>query len=143
MQHEDTEIQPQQFAVASEAGWHFLQGVWLEVYAFDTLYRSGFFDDVRCNVQLKDAPGELDVVLARKAVLGICEAKFGAKLSIVMSRLRALKETLAGVYGKIFYVTARDRATNDMKNLARVYGVTSIITGPELPHIAEKIQECM
>jgi hypothetical protein len=135
--------QPQQFAVVSEAGWHFLKGTWLEVYAFDTLYCSCFFDGVRCNVHLKGAPGELDVVLARNASLGICEAKFGAKLSIIMSRLRALKETLAGVYGRIFYVTARAKVTKDMENLARVYGVTRVITGPELPHIAELIRERM
>jgi hypothetical protein len=113
------------------------------VYAFDRLYRSGHFDDVRCNVQLKGAPGELDVVLTRNAALAICEAKFGARLSITMSRLRALKDTLAGVYGRIFYVTARASVTRDMTNLARVYGVTGVITGPDLPHIAERIRERM
>lgn len=135
--------QPEQFAMVSETGWHFLKGTWLEVYAFDKLYRSGYFDDVRCNVQLKGAPGELDVVLTRDASMAICEAKFGAKLSITMSRLRALKDTLAGVYGRIFYVTARDRVTKDMENLARVYGVTGIIAGPDLAHIAERIRDRM
>lgn len=135
--------QTEQFAVVSETRWHFVKGTWLEVYAFDTLHQSGYFDDVRCNVRLRGAPGELDVVLTRNASMAICEAKFGAKLSITMSHLRALKETLAGVYGRIFYVTARDRVTKDMENLARVYGVTGIIAGPDLPHIAERIQDRM
>ncbi len=131
------------YAVVNESDWHFLRGAWLEVYTFDALHRSHYFDDVRCNVQLRGAPGELDVVLTRNASMGICEAKFEAKLSITMSHLRALKETLAGVYGRIFYVTARDRVTKDMANLARVYGITAIIAGPDLPRIAELIQERM
>jgi len=131
------------YAVVNESDWHFLRGAWLEVYTFDALHRSHYFDDVRCNVQLRGAPGELDVVLTRNASMGICEAKFEARLSITMSRLRALKETLAGVYGRIFYVTARDRVTKDMANLARVYGITAIIAGPDLPRIAELIQERM
>jgi hypothetical protein len=135
--------EPRQFAVISETGWHFLKGTWLEVYAFDTLYQSDYFDDVRCNVQLRGAPGELDVVLIRNASMAICEAKFEAKLSIIMSHLRALKDTLAGVYGNTFYVTARDRVTKDMTNLAHLYGVTRVIAGPDLPRIEDLIREHM
>jgi hypothetical protein len=135
--------EPEHLAVTTEEAWHFLKGTWLEVYAFDALHQSGYFDDVRCNVMLRDAPGDLDVVLTRNASMAICEAKVGAKMSIVMRSLRALKESLAGVYGRTFYITARAQAGKDLRESARLYGISAIIAGPDLPRIAEVIQRHM
>lgn len=138
-----TGIQTGLYLVPTEDHWHFLQGAWLEVYALGALTRSGEFSDVQSNVKLSGSDIELDIVLTRNASLAICEAKVGAKMSITMSRLRALKEMLAGVYGKTFYLTARDQITSDMKQAVRDFGVTKAICGPELPNIAEIIKSHM
>ena len=123
----------------SSPAWHFLKGGWLEVYALNALKTSGYFDDVQGQVTLQKSDIELDVVLTKNAGLAICEAKMGAKLSITMSKLRALQEAMAGVYGKTFYLTAAEQVTSDMRTNARVYGVSRIITASELPDISSII----
>lgn len=136
-------VQTNSYLIPTEELWHFLQGGWLEVYAFWALSISNEFPDVQSNVKLSGSDIELDIVLTRNASLAICEAKVGAKLSITMSRLRALKEILAGVYGKTFYLTASEQITSDMKQAVRDFGVTKAICGPELPNIATIVKSLM
>jgi hypothetical protein len=128
-------------AIVTPAQFNFLSGGWLEVFTFHQLKTSGYFDDVRANVKLENTRGELDIVLTARAALGICECKFGATTSLILGKLRGLKDALGGTYGRTFYITARDSLTDDIQNLVQLYGVTSVFTAGDLPHLAEKIVE--
>ncbi|HIE28176.1 TPA: DUF1887 family protein [Candidatus Poribacteria bacterium] len=130
-----------QISIDSEEKWKFLNGGWLEVYTFHTLKNSGLFDNVRANVVLKGSDVEHDVILTCRATLAVCECKAGASMSMIMGKLRAIKETLGGTYGRTFYVTARNKLDKRVKAVARDYGVTGIIEGPQLCNIAEIIQQ--
>lgn len=127
--------------IVTPAQFNFLSGGWLEVFTFHQLKASGHFDDVRVNVKLENTRGELDIVLTTRAALGICECKFGATTSLILGKLRGLKDALGGTYGRTFYITARDSLTDDIQNLVQLYGVTSVFKASDLPYLAEKISE--
>ncbi|NMB86855.1 MAG: DUF1887 family protein [Chloroflexi bacterium] len=86
----------------------YLDGAWLEQYVGLALESDGRFADVAGNLQLAGIENELDVACTLNGKLAIVECKSGkmekGEGAAVISRLRTLKESLAGTFGKSFLV---------------------------------------
>lgn len=102
------------------------EGDWLEEAVYQAAMQSGMFDDVRKNVYIrrrgrKDAViNELDVVVTRNCLLGVCSCKSGKKLSNDdLYELEALSSREKfGIYcGKVF-ACATDEIPEGIKERA-------------------------
>jgi len=126
--------------------WNYLDGRWLEVYVCLTLQDSGLFHDVRSGIQLQGVRNDLDVVCVHNAKLAICECKAGDPGGQkTLNKLRALKETVGGTFGRTFFVTTMEQASlgDRFRNRARDYDITAIVDINELPDIADIVLEKM
>lgn len=105
----------------------YFDGNWLEQYVTLALEKDGRFDDVAGNVQLAGVENELDVACTLNGKLAIVECKSGkmegGEGAIVMNRLRALKDSIAGTFGRTILVTCYDtsRLSNRFLDRAREY----------------------
>ncbi len=119
----------------------FLKGIWLEVFALDSLAASGLFHDVRGNVKIKDV-GEWDVMLTVNAQLAIIECKSEAKLSDQFGKIRALQRDRGGLYGRSFFIRSGERL-DAVHKLAEFYGIDRVIDAEDLPRLSEIIAQHM
>jgi hypothetical protein len=116
-------------------GLRYLDGGWLEQYVLLVLQRDGRFADVAGNVQLSGIENELDAACTFNGKLGIVECKSG-KIeggvgSATTNRLRALKESLAGTFGKTILVACTPNADMPRRFLDRAREYVSCVAGLE------------
>ncbi len=148
----------EQFEQAGEArregaAWFFsprlvkyLNGDWLEQYVARALSADGRFSDVAGNLQLAGVENELDVACTLNGKLAIVECKSGklekGQGAIMVSRLRALKESLAGTFGKTFLVTCYETRQLSARFLDRAGEYVSSVIGIEqLAEVEQVIYE--
>jgi hypothetical protein len=119
--------------------WNFLSGRWLEAYVYLALKDSGQFHDVCSGVQLQGVQNDLDVICVHNAKLAICECKAGDPGGQkTLNKLRTLKETVGGTFGRSFFVTTMKRVALGSRfcDRAREYDITEIVDIDRLPDIA-------
>ena len=126
---------------------NFIDGGWLEGYVLKALDRSNKFMDVAGSVYVKGVKNELDVVCTCNGKLGIIECKAGnmqKTAQAALSRLRALRDTAAGVFGRSFLVTTKkeDTLSGDFLNRAKDYRQT-IISYENLHKVEEIVFHAM
>jgi hypothetical protein len=133
------------FFYLSPSAVRFINGGWLEDYVALKLIQSGVFMDVCWRLKVARIDNELDVACTINGKLGIVECKSGSlkgdKGQFMLSRLRALKETLGGTFGKSYLVTStpKEKISADLLNRAKEY-VSRVIDLSELPMVAEIIE---
>jgi hypothetical protein len=126
--------------------WGYLGGRWLEVYVYLALKDSGLFHDVRSGIQLQGVRNDLDVVCVHNAKLAICECKAGDPGGQrTLNKLRTLKETVGGTFGRTFFVTTMEHSKlgSHFQDRAREYDITAIVDIGKLPCVATVIREKM
>lgn len=88
----------------------FINGGWLESFVYLCLQQAGGFMDVACRLKVAGIDNELDVACTLNGKLGVIECKSGSLKGPVgqsaLNRLRALKETLGGTFGRSFLIVA-------------------------------------
>ncbi len=129
----------------SVPGFHFLEGGWLEAYVYTALKESGRFMDVVGRVHTTGDENEIDVACTLNAKLGIIECKSSAfQGQAILNRLLALKETLAGTFGKTFFVTSRypDRLS-EVNQLRAAEYISRLIGMDELAYVEGVIYKTM
>lgn len=113
----------------------YLDGGWLEQYVAFALQADGRFADVAGNLQLAGVENELDVACTLNGKLAIIECKSGkidgGEGTKMVNRLRALKESLAGTFGKTFLVTCHDTTRMSRRFLDRANEYVSKVIGVE------------
>ncbi len=122
-----------------------INGLWLERYVYTALQNHGHFMDVSANIQIAEIENEIDVSCTLNGKLAIIECKSGGMNGqATLNRLRALKDSMAGTFGKSFLVTCRNQ-----KNLGRVFlnraheYVSRIIGLEELERVEEIVYQDM
>lgn len=122
-----------------------INGKWLERYVYAALKKDGRFMDVLANVQIAEVENEIDVACTLNGKLAIMECKSGIMDGQgTLNRLRALKDSMAGAFGKSFLVTCRNQ-----KNLGQVFlkraqeYVSRIIGLEELGSVEEIVYQDM
>jgi len=122
----------------------FIQGGWLEAYACAILKRCDRFMDVAANVKVAGVENELDIACSLNGKLGIIECKSGQikgqEGQAYLNRLRVLKESLGGSFGRTVLVTALPKGSlsTEVERRAREY-VARLIYLEELPEIGKII----
>ena len=113
----------------------YLDGGWLEQYVAHALSVDGRFADVAGNLQLAGVENELDVACTLNGKLAIIECKSGkiegGQGTQMVNRLRALKDSLAGTFGKTFLVTCYETTRLSRRFLERAREYVSKVIGFE------------
>lgn len=111
----------------------YFEGNWLEQYVGYALEKDGRFDDVAGNLQLAGIENELDVACTLNGKLAIVECKSGkiegGEGSSIINRLRALKDSIAGTFGKTILVTCYETNRLSQKFLDRAGEYVSRVVG--------------
>ena len=124
----------------------YLDGGWLEQYVAYALREDGRFADVAGNLQLAGVDNELDVACTLNGKLAIVECKSGkmkgGEATEMVNRLRALKDSIAGTFGKTFLVTCHDTSRLSGQFLTRASEYVSKVIGFEhLANVEQVIYE--
>lgn len=132
--------------LVSKSAYLLLNGGWLESYVWLALQKNGRCMDTGCRLKIQDIENELDAACTVNGKLGIVECKSGSlkgpEGQKILSRLKALKDTLGGTFAKSFLVTTSqpEEVTEDFKKRAREY-VSTIIYLDELESVGDRIVE--
>ena len=121
----------------------YLNGDWLELFVYHLLAKKERFNDLLFKVLVTGIENEIDIACTLNAKLALIECKIGkvngSATQPILGRLRALKESLAGAFGKSFLITTtRDANINDQFRL-RAKEYSSRVIGLEELMNAEKI----
>jgi hypothetical protein len=102
---------------ADGAFWDFVNGIWLEIYAWDAAQRAGCFDDCRPGVKMPAQGGlspmnQIDLAATHAASLLIAECKTEARpfRTEHLDQLRAITSMIGGSFVGALFITARSRA---------------------------------
>lgn len=126
----------------------FLDGGWLEAYTYLALRQSRALVDVVCRLKLSGVENELDVACTLNAKLGVIECKSGSLKGptgqAALNRLRALRDSLGGVFGKAFLIIGQNSADLPEVFQRRAAEYVSRIIGLEdLHRVEDLVQEEM
>jgi hypothetical protein len=132
------------FILDNHDAWAFLNGGWLEGYAFDVARQSGVFHDCRVHVGIEHAAlgqNELDLIAMRGAVATLCSCKTGsvprgaAKVRW-LDELEARASALGAFCGKLLIGSQPRQAYGEaFVQRAEQMGV-EVATGEDLPVLA-------
>jgi hypothetical protein len=126
----------------------FIDGGWLEAYVYLALQNSGRFANVAARQKLSGAENELDVACTLNGKLGIIECKGGNLKGPLgqsaLNRLRALRDSLGGIFARAFLVTAqsRDDFTNVFRQRAKEYSL-QVIGMEDLENVEVRVAEAL
>jgi len=123
----------------NNAGFNFFNGSWLEAYVFLALRKSDSFADVEARVMIEGIENELDVACTLNAKLGVIECKTGKIGQNELNRLKALRETLGGVFSKSFLVVPYGKSRIPEQTRARAEEYVSCLIDEEDLDQVEKI----
>ncbi|MEG0304776.1 MAG: DUF1887 family CARF protein [Oscillospiraceae bacterium] len=92
-------------------------GIWLELYAYISAKRSGYFDDVRTSVLVDwdnvstsgdTTRNEIDVLLVKGITPVFISCKMGQPTALALSEIKIISEKFGGIYTKTVLLTASD-----------------------------------
>jgi len=136
------------FIVDDHKTWLFLNGGWLELYAFDVARQMGLFHDCRVQVGIEHpelGQNELDLVVMRGTVATICSCKTGsaprgsAKVRL-LDELEARASALGTFCGKLLIVSQPRKTYGDsFVQRAKQMGI-EVATGEDLPELATLLE---
>lgn len=119
------------------------KGKWLEAMGYVLLSDSGYFDDVRVNVCLRDIDNELDVIVSRNGKLAFLECKSGRLGGTTeLNRLQSICSTL-GTFARGFFVASADQVPRHVEARAKGYGIRKVITREGFLQLAEVVRDGM
>ncbi|MEG2206451.1 MAG: hypothetical protein RRY03_07230, partial [Oscillospiraceae bacterium] len=90
---------------------------WLELYAYISAKRSGYFDDVRTSVLVDwdnvstsgdTTRNEIDVLLVKGITPVFISCKMGQPTALALSEIKIISEKFGGIYTKTVLLTASD-----------------------------------
>ncbi len=131
------------------AFWHFINGIWLEVYAWDAARRAGCFDDCHYAVQMPVQSGlssvnQIDLAATHAASLLIAECKTEARpfRTEHLDQLRAITSMIGGSFVGALFISARSQHLADAQALAAFKGQADarqivVVTGDQLRQLPE------
>lgn len=97
--------------------WKFIDGDWLEIFAWDAARRAGCFDDYCFNVRLPtlsqiSAKNEIDLAATSAASLLVAECKTEGRpfRTNHLEQLKAITSMIGGTYVSTLFITARSRS---------------------------------
>lgn len=136
------------FVVEDHQTWLFLNGGWLELYAFDVARRMDLFHDCCVHVSIEHpelVQNELDLIAMRGAVATICSCKTGsaprgsAKVRL-LDELEARASALGAFCGKLLIVSLPRQAYGDsFVQRAKQMGI-EVAAGEDLPQLQESLE---
>ncbi len=136
------------FIVDDHKTWLFLNGGWLELYAFDVARQMGLSHDCRVQVGIEHpelGQNELDLVVMRGTVATICSCKTGsaprgsAKVRL-LDELEARASALGTFCGKLLIVSQPRKTYGDsFVQRAKQMGI-EVATGEDLPELATLLE---
>jgi hypothetical protein len=110
---------------ADGAFWDFVNGAWLEIYAWDAAQRAGCFDDCRPGIEIPAQGGlspmnQIDLAATHAASLLIAECKTEARpfRTEHLDQLRAITSMIGGSFVGALFITARSQHKADAQALA-------------------------
>lgn len=125
--------------------WDFVNGIWVEWFAFIALIDSDYFekDKVLAHVKVADFEGDLDVIATRNGRLGVIECKTSGPedetgLSFVATKTRLHQTLFGGPYAKSYFVRAKEESPI-WEKITQQYGIEGVIEGPNLTGLAKEI----
>jgi hypothetical protein len=136
------------FLVESHDAWLFLDGGWLELYAFDVARGMGLFHDCRVHVGIAHpelGQNELDLIAVRGTVATICSCKTGrapkgvAKVRL-LDELEARASALGAFCGKLLVVSQPRRAYGDSFFQRAAQMGIEVVAGEDLPRLGEMLE---
>jgi len=128
--------------------WRFLNGGWLEVYAFDAAWQSSLFHDCCLHVgieHLELGQNELDLIAMRGAVATLCSCKTGsvprgAARVRWLDELEARASALGAFCGKLLIGSQPRQAYGEaFVQRAEQMGI-EVATGEDLPELAAALE---
>lgn len=136
------------FIVENHDAWLFLNGGWLELYAFDVARHMDLFHDCCVQVGIEHpelGQNELDLVAMRGAVATVCSCKTGkpprgaAKVRL-LDELEARAAALGAFCGKLLIVSQPRQAYGEsFLQRAQQMGV-EVAVGEDLPQLKEALE---
>lgn len=92
--------------------WKFMEGTWLEIYAWACAQEVGIFDDYCMNLEIFDLNGskhELDLAITYDALLTIAECKSEEKpfQTEHLTKLRAVSKLIGGNFVSCIFITGQ------------------------------------
>lgn len=100
--------------------WRFVDGLWLEIYAWDAAQRAACFDDCRFDIEIPahiglSATNQIDLAVTHAASLLIAECKTEGRpfRTEHLDQLRAIASMIGGSFVGILFITARSEQQAD------------------------------
>lgn len=130
----------------------FFQGTWLEVYTKKLLDESGYFDDVRVNIEFPGIDSEWDLMVTAQGKFALLECKSTPPELKSYGQLKGMVENIRGLYSKSFLICAKsfdmkneyDSKSHDIMNdRVNFLGITAVIYGENLKKMALTIANKM
>jgi hypothetical protein len=124
----------------SKEQYHFINGIWVEVFTFNSLASSGLFQNVLANVKLGNSDDEWDVMLTVNATFAIIECKSDAEdLNARFGKVRSIQRDLGGTYAKSFFVRSADDREKKVKQQAALYGINKVLDRENMFNLVEEV----
>ena len=136
------------FTLESHDTWLFLNGGWLELYAFDVARTMGLFHDCRVQVSITHpelGQNELDLIAMRGTVATLCSCKTGsprrgAARIRLLDELEARASALGAFCGKLLIASQPRQAYGPgFLQRAAQMGI-EVATGEDLPELAAVLE---
>ncbi|MGQ9549306.1 MAG: Card1-like endonuclease domain-containing protein [Roseiflexus sp.] len=95
--------------------WDFVNGIWLEIYAWNAAQRAGCFDDCRLSIIIPAPDGrssnQIDLAMTHAASLLIAECKTESQpfRTQHLDQLRAITSIIGGSFVGALFITARSQ----------------------------------
>ncbi len=134
---------------ADGAFWDFVNGIWLEIYAWDAAQRAGCFDDCRPGVKMPAQGGlspmnQIDLAATHAASLLIAECKTEARpfRTEHLDQLRAITSMIGGSFVGALFITARSRHKADVQAFKAFWEQAQVrqivvVTGDQLDQLPD------
>ncbi len=129
--------------------WDFVNGIWLEIYAWDAAQRAGCFDDCRPGVKMPAQSGlspmnQIDLAATHAASLLIAECKTEARpfRTEHLDQLRAITSMIGGSFVGALFITARSRHKADVQAFKAFWEQAQVrqivvVTGDQLDQLPD------
>jgi len=117
----------------------FLNGTWVEIYVAMQMQQSGFFGDVRLDIELEGVEGEIDVAAVSNGRLVLLECKSNVQQSQQLSKLDSFRRRLGGPYAQAYYARASEAYASRIREQCRKFRLDGVLFGAALRGVGEQI----
>ncbi len=134
---------------ADGAFWDFVNGAWLEIYAWDAAQRAGCFDDCRPGIKMPAQGGlspmnqiDLAATYAASLLIAECKTEIQPFRTEHLDQLRAIASMIGGSFVGALFITARSQHKADAQALAAFRAQAQmrqivVVTGDQLDQLPD------